>query len=195
MSADIETMNDSFHVLLPNHMVELIINKTNLKIQHILDNLSENYRNTDKCNYVRLLDNAEFFAFVGLIYARGLLGQAMHKSTLLFSDVAGHPIFSAPMSTHRFWFLQSVISFDDNEERQQFWRSDRFAAARNLTNMFNERMKSVLVPSEFLSIDETLYAMRNQIAFRQYNPNKPAKYGLLYKSLNDARFPFTYQII
>jgi len=61
--------------------------------------------------------------------------------------------------------------------------------------MFNERMKSVLVPSEFLSIDETLYAMRNQIAFRQYNPNKPAKYGLLYKSLNDARFPFTYQII
>ena len=28
-----------------------------------------------------------------------------------------------------------------------------------------------------------------------YNPNKPAKYGLLYKSLNDARFAFTYQVI
>ena len=56
-------------------------------------------------------------------------------------------------------------------------------------------MKNVLVPSEYLSIDETLFAMRHQIGFRQYNPNKPAKYGLLYKSLNDARFPFTYQII
>ncbi|XP_057296194.1 uncharacterized protein LOC130625144 [Hydractinia symbiolongicarpus] len=28
-----------------------------------------------------------------------------------------------------------------------------------------------------------------------YNPNKPAKYGLLYKSLNDARILFTYQIL
>ena len=37
--------------------------------------------------------------------------------------------------------------------------------------------------------------MRHQINFRQYNPNKPAKYGLLYKSLNDARFRFTYQVV
>ena len=37
--------------------------------------------------------------------------------------------------------------------------------------------------------------MRHQINSRQYNPNKPAKYGLLYKSLNDARFAFTYQVI
>ena len=57
------------------------------------------------------------------------------------------------------------------------------------------QLKNVLVPSEYLSIDETLYAMRHQINFRQYNPNKPAKYGLLYKSLNDARFPFTYQVV
>ena len=35
--------------------------------------------------------------------------------------------------------------------------------------------------------------MRNQIGIKQYNPNKPAKYGLLFKSLNDARYPYTYQ--
>ena len=56
-------------------------------------------------------------------------------------------------------------------------------------------MKGVLVPSEYLLIDETLYAMRHQINFRQCNPNKPTKYGLLYKSLNDARFPFIYQVV
>ena len=59
----------------------------------------------------------------------------------------------------------------------------------------NEQMKNVLVPSEYLSIDETLYSMRHQINFRQYNPNEPAKYGLLYKSLNDARFAFTCEVI
>ena len=56
-------------------------------------------------------------------------------------------------------------------------------------------MSNIVVLSEYLSIDETLYSMRHQTGFRQYSPNKPAKYGLLYKSLNDARSPFTYQVI
>ena len=28
-----------------------------------------------------------------------------------------------------------------------------------------------------MSLDKTLYPMRNQIGFKQYNPDKPAKYG------------------
>ena len=56
-------------------------------------------------------------------------------------------------------------------------------------------MKSVLVPSEYFLIDKARYAMPQQTGFRQYNLNKPAKYGLLNTSLNDARFPFTYQVI
>ena len=37
--------------------------------------------------------------------------------------------------------------------------------------------------------------MRQQIAFRQYNPNKPHLYGLLLKVLNDARVPYTYKAV
>ena len=37
--------------------------------------------------------------------------------------------------------------------------------------------------------------MRTQISFKQYNPDKPAKYGILFKSLNDYRFPFTYKLL
>ena len=46
---------------------------------------------------------------------------------------------------------------------------------------------------EYLSIDQTLYPMRQQIAFRPHNPNKSHRYGLLLKSLNDAKFPDTYK--
>ena len=33
--------------------------------------------------------------------------------------------------------------------------------------------------------------MCNHVAFKQYNPDKPAKYGVLFKSLNDARHSYT----
>ena len=113
---------------------------------------------------------------------------------MLFSETAGQPVFSATMLKHRFSFLCSVMSFDDPEKRRQLWRTDQFAAAQALTNMFNDRMKSVQIPSKYFSINETLYVMRHQSGFRQCNSNKPAKHGLPYKSFNDARFPFTYQL-
>ena len=34
--------------------------------------------------------------------------------------------------------------------------------------------------------------MRTQISFKQFNPSKPAKYGLLFKSVNVPRYPYTF---
>ena len=86
----------------------------------------------------------------------------------------------------------SCLSFDDLDSRPERFQSDRFAAFRYFFEEFNNNCSKHLVPGEFLSLDETLYPMRHQIAFRQYNPNKPAKYGLLFKSLNAAGYPYLF---
>ena len=176
-------------------MTELVINNANDKIRHIKENLPLHFVESTKNTYVRLLDQEEFYAFICLLYARGLLRQSMHTYKILFPETSGQQIFTAKMSKHRFTFLNAVLTFDNPEERRELWNSDRFAPTCRLTVMFNEQMKNVLVPSEYLSIDETLYSMHHQINFREYNLNKPAKYTLLYKSLNDTRFAFTYQVI
>ena len=124
---------------------------------------------------------------------RGILGLNNDSVDVLFSDKAGHPVFRATMSRNRFKLLLSNLMFDDQLERIQKWSSDRFTAIRTLYEMFNLNCMKHVVPSEFLSLDETQYPMRNQISIKQYNANKPAKYGLLFKSINDARYPYTSQ--
>ena len=37
--------------------------------------------------------------------------------------------------------------------------------------------------------------MRQQIIYRQYNPNKTHRYGLLLQSWNDPRFPYTFKAV
>ena len=81
--------------------------------------------------------------------------------------------------------------FDKSDERKEKWPYDRFTAIRDFFEGFNLNCVKHVIPSEYLSLDETLYPMRHQIGMKQYNPNKLAKYGLLFKSLNDARFPYT----
>ena len=34
--------------------------------------------------------------------------------------------------------------------------------------------------------------MRNKVAFKQFNPNKPAKYGLLFKRINALCYPHSF---
>ena len=57
---------------------------------------------------------------------------------------------------------------------------------------FNKNISKSGYPSSYLAVDETLYPYGGGIGFKQYNPSKSAKYGLLYRSLCDATVPYTY---
>ena len=96
------------------------------------------------------------------------------------------------MSKNRFRFLYQCISFHDYSTRTESWEADRFAAIRKVFEMFNQNCGRALIPDDLLSIDETLYPMRNRVSFKQFNTNKPAKYGLLFKSINGARYLYSF---
>ena len=50
----------------------------------------------------------------------------------------------------------------------------------------------VLAPCDYLSLDESLYPMRMQILFKQFNPSKLVKHSLLFKSVNAVKYPYTF---
>ena len=143
--------------------------------------------------YTKNTCSSEILAFIGLLYLRGLLGVNNHDVAILFNDLTGNPVFWATMSKNRFKFLFSNISFDNFETRTQRWVCDRFTAIRDIFESFNHSCSSCVLPTDFLSLDETLYLIITRIGFKQFNPNKPAKYGLLFKSINAFRYPYTFR--
>ena len=147
---------------------------------------------SSRYRYIRLTNPSEVLAIIGIIYMRGLLGQAHQGTNAMFHEIFGNPVFSATMSRNRFKFLIAHISFDDHASRPTRWQHDRFAAFRKIFEEFNKNCGKFLVPDDYLSLDETLYPMRTQISFKQFNPSKPAKYGMLYKSINAFRYPFAF---
>ena len=108
-----ESIRDAFHVLFTDEMTELVINNTNDKIRHIKKNLPPHFVESNN-TYARLLDQEEFYAFIGLLYARGLLGQSKHTYKILFPENAAHQIFTATISKHRFIFLNAALTFESN---------------------------------------------------------------------------------
>ena len=110
----------------------------------------------------------------------------------MFSDGHGHRIFTATVFKNCFRFLYQCISFDDYSTSTERWEADHFTTVRKLFEFFNQNCGLALIPDDLLSIDETLYPMKNRISFKQFNPNIPVKYGLLFKSINGARYPYSF---
>ena len=177
-----EFPRSAFELFFTLDMVHNIVIYTNYKINQTID-LGTVIK---ECTVI------EMSAFIGLILCRGLWKQNTFSINQLFSEKYGLPIYAATMSRNRFVFLLKHIPFDDERARDERWNEDRFAAIRELFESFNNEWLSCLVPGEYLSLDETLYPMRTQISFKQFNPSMTAKYGLLYKSINDARYPYTF---
>jgi len=173
-------------------MLDIVLGCTNERIKQVRGALPIHVLENSKYTYFRETDEIELESFFGLLYMRGLLGQNNHSSSILFSAVTGHPVFSATMSQKRFEFLHSCISFDDITTRQERWKNDRFTAFRHIFSVFCDNCSKHIVPDEWLSLDETLFPMRNKISFKQYNKSKPSKYGLLFKSINAVRYSYTF---
>ena len=125
---------------------------------------------------------------------RGLLEQTHQSTNAMFNEILGNLAFCATTSMYRniFKFLIAHISFDDHTTRPTPWQHDGFAAFREIFEEFNKNWGKFLVPDDYLTLDETLYPKKTQIIFKQFNPSKPAKYGMLYKSINAFRYRFTF---
>ena len=101
-------------------------------------------------------------------------------------------MFSAVMSRNRSAFILRNLLFDDESTHAKRRKNDRFNVIHEFFEKFNNQCMLVLAPGDYLSLEETLYPMRTQISFKQFNSSKPAKYDPLFKSVSTARYPYTF---
>ena len=117
-------------------------------------------------------------AFIGLLIYNELYKVNTFKIARL--GIYGAPILSTTMYKP---FVR---------RRRNSWKQDRFTASRELLELFNKQCSKYLRESDYLWFDETLYSTRNEISFKQFNPNKLAKYRLLFNSINAVEYLYTF---
>ena len=178
--------------MLPNFLRQTILLNTLL---HSLTRKFVNFQSQKNIlrKHAKSIDKTNMLSFFGIMYMCGLYRLTNHGISTLFSYIPGHAVFSATMSRVRFKVVLANLAFDDLSDRELHQKKDRFAEMRYVFKKCNRNFAKVMVPDFYLSLDKTLYPMHNQISFRQYNPDKPAKYGMLYKLINGAACRYTYQ--
>ena len=167
-------------------MIDKLVIYTNASIQPLLEKFEDLLEDSDKYPHFKLVDRIDMKAFIGILYLRAAFRLNLLDREIIWNHESAHDMFGATMSVKRFKFICRFGTFDDKTTGQDRWKNDKFACMREIFEAMNSRNASMRCPSALLAVNETLYPYRGHIGFKQYNPQKPAKYGLLYRSPCDS---------
>ncbi|UYV65868.1 hypothetical protein LAZ67_3005763 [Cordylochernes scorpioides] len=182
----IESESDAFTKIIDNDMVQKIVDCTNAYISNIKEHFS---RERD----AKLTTVTEILALFGLLIMSGVKRAAhLTYKELWAVDGSGVEIVRAIMSQERFLFLLRCLRFDYITTRKERKKLDKLAPIREFVEAFVYNCKKLYTPGENNTIDEKLIPFRGSCGFRQYMPNKPAKYGLKFYTICDARTFYTF---
>src|SRR5690606_111095 len=134
----------------------------------------------------------ELMAFLGLLLQAGVEKSWDRPTDELFNCVESNPIYRAVMSRDRFKNILRYIRFDDKRTRPHRLETDKIAAIRYIWELFLTNARSMFVPGDCVTIDEQLVGFRGRCAFIQYMPSKPAKYGIKFFWLCDAKTGYAF---
>jgi len=122
-------------------------------------------------------------AFAGLLLLRGVYWSHGKPVHCLWEPDA-RPVFRATASREHFQILV---------ERKAV---DKFTHIRDVFNSFTTNCEKYYNLSESATIiDETLRKFRGRCKFRVYMPQKPGKYGLLFRVMTDSNTRYVSKMI
>ncbi|CAI6352855.1 unnamed protein product [Macrosiphum euphorbiae] len=98
------------------------------------------------------------------------------------------------MGMNRFYLLLRAIRFDDITTRAMRQSVDNLTPIRSFFEDFVRRCQDYYELNNYVTIDEMLESFRGRCRFRQYIPNKPAKYGLKIIALVDSNTYYSYNL-
>lgn len=171
---DKDQPSSAIKLLISKNIIKDIVNYTQAEAKRVLKaewKTSEN----------------EIYAFIGILYARGVYGANNVDIHLLWHKQWGPPFFSNAMSRDRFKTLIRFIRFDNKDSRRKRVETDKFAAMSDVWFKFIDNCQVTFNPGEKITIDEQLFQTKARCAFTQYMKSKPDKFGIKFWLAADVK--------
>ena len=117
----------------------------------------------------------EMSVFMAMIILMGIMPKPNMKLYWTRDSVLETPFFPNTMPRDRFMALLAYLHFADNNHADV---NDRLYKIRPVVSEVTDNFKSVYIPSSQITTDESLWKFKGRLKFKQYNPNKRARFGI-----------------
>ena len=168
-----QTALSNWHAFIDDQFLDTIVQCTNDKAHSL------------GANFVT--DRQELVTFLGVSILIGVYKGRGEPVRAIWSETEGRKCVSQFMLRTRFELLTKYLRFDLTNTRQTRRLQTKFAPMGSIFDMWEQKLSRPFIPYEYVTVDETLVPFRGRCSFKQYMPSKPAKYGLKFWCLCDAK--------
>lgn len=180
--SNLESPIDFFNYFFTDELVEKIVSETNLYALQVDPSKPVNYSPTDVRNYLGILLYTSFLR--------------MPNTRFYWSDAMGISEIKHVMPINKFEKLRKFFHINDNSlhKPREHPQHDRLHKIRPLIDTLNIRFRSVPF-EQHLSIDEQVCSTKVRHFMKQYQPNKPHKWGFkLFVLSGVSGFAYQFEI-
>ena len=131
----------------------------------------------------------EIKRFIAVLFAMGLVNKPSYRDYWSSDPVLCSPFYGMVMSRDRFFLLLRYFHVNNNENTN---RADKLRKCRYVIDNFQRQFRRAYYPERDVSIDETMVPWTGRLAWKQYIPNKPVKYGMKLYQLCESKTGYTY---
>ncbi|CAH2005699.1 unnamed protein product [Acanthoscelides obtectus] len=160
-----------FRLLFDDTLIGKLCDWANLRAMEIVGNVLQKH---STMNRWKPLSSEEFRRFIGLCILMGQIKMPSIKHYWNTKPLYAHPVFGRVMSRNRFEQILRCLCFYKRDDE----RTSRLHKIEQVVNHVRENIQKVYYPGKDTSLDEALILWRGRLLFRQYIPNKSAKYGI-----------------
>ena len=139
---------------------------SNIKINSYLENHSDKVGH-HKYPFLRITDFIEIRALIGLIFFSWSWDCITIKLTYYFLQNLAIQYLEQQWDVIVLNFYSTIVCLMMWRHDEVDWQQDRFTTIREFFEIFNRNCMKHVIPSEYLSIDETLYPMRTQVRIKK----------------------------
>ncbi|XP_051522644.1 piggyBac transposable element-derived protein 4-like [Myxocyprinus asiaticus] len=140
------------------------------------------------------MDEIDLRAYIGLLILAVVYRSRGEATCSLWDAETGRAIFRATMPLKVFHTFSRMLRFDNRESRPARRMRDKLAAIREVWEKWVEHLPYLYNPGPEVTVDEQLVPFRGRCPFRQYIPNKPAKYGIKIWVACDAQSSYAWKM-
>ncbi|GFX34164.1 piggyBac transposable element-derived protein 4 [Trichonephila clavipes] len=165
-----------FNLFLDDEMFSFIVEETNRYAESFFENAeltpgsrALKWKNTNK---------EEMKRFIALLLLQGVVQKPVEQWFWSKRPILSTPFFGKVMGEVRYGLLMKFLHFANNESSSDLDHNTKLKKIRDFHNLMVHKFKSVYVPKPDISVDESLIAYKGRLSWKQYIPQKRARFGI-----------------
>lgn len=180
LPANKQSIKEIVEMFIGNDLFQLMVNESNIYYHQNKDKMCKG-KKMSKRNDVSLAEMKKFLDMIIMIGQVKKDPKDDYWSSEFYTKTAS---FSTVMSRNKFRQIWDTWHFLNNRITAG---SNKLKKLQPILSYLLDKFKSVYTPKKELSLDESIIPCRRKLSIKTYNPAKIMKYGLLCRTLCEAK--------